>query len=1039
MRRSLNVTRFITCLVALATACVPLFAEASARLEGRLTGAQPTVHLTTAVHQVDLAPGRIVLTTGEARRIGSGLTSGVLAVQGAGLEPGARYLVASGRLPVTVVRADASGRIDTRFEPGFSEDSHWLDQRLRSATLQLQVIELSSGRAVAAGSPAKTDLEGRRTPLCGLEPHRFGEAWTEDHDDGAFFGVLAIGLNADSDYDVLADGLLVATVRTGALGELEVMASDGDDTPFQLPDALVPASVIDTVEIIAVAGDQVVAMAGSFSDPCQDIAPEPVDAGGFPLCAPGSVENDPWAQGSFDWIVFEDGLEMAFVLGFGLPGHDPMTVLFDGIEVGQGGVGPVIGEFFLAFSSDPILDEIQLPDEVLPVSNVQLVEVRSGTETLLSGEPGGECDDIAPPHPVESAHTPLCPTAEVSILWGESHWTEWSDGREEFMVQAFALGSGTSVQLIVDGTDLGTFEVDSGGTLFLRFSSEASEPGSGHGHHHPLPLPDSIRPVSDIDLVDLVVDGIAVLSGSFQDGCEPPEPPLPVDDDATDLCPTDASAATWGEASWIVWDNGSEQLIVYAGGFMPATPLTLTVDDVDLGTFDASTWGDLFLVFGDAAGAPGHDGFPWGDQSLPLPDELRPVSGIDRVTVAIDDVIVLDGSFAEDCVPPEEPEPVDEDFTLLCPTDLESVAFGEAHWIEWSDGNQEFRVHAFGGDVGGALSLAVDGIDLGTFDIGPGGFLSVLFTTDIATPGDRPHDGGEIVVPLPEELTPVQDIDQIIVAGTDGPLLEGSFSDPCEPPAPPTPVEFEATELCPVSGVLVFGEAAWTVWDNGVEDFMVAAHGLDDGVTYEIIVDGIVVGTSTVDDGRHLWLALSSEPTHPDQLPLPPSIRPVDTIDQVGIRAVGGTDLVSGSFANPCSLNWTVDGDATALCSPEGLEIGTASWVVAAVNGSAVEQSIFILLWEVEDDRHAVAIDGIDVGLTEPASPWGLAVQGLVLGDRHGRPIPPELDPVSAIDQVVVQQSGENVATGSFATPCDDGINDESGNQNKNRHRTATF
>jgi hypothetical protein len=315
---------------------------------------------------------------------------------------------------------------------------------------------------------------------------------------------------------------------------------------------------------------------------------------------------------------------------------------------------------------------------------------------------------------------------------------------------------------MVDGNDLGEFAASEWGEIHLWFSSD---PDGGRGNHQgmdALPLPDQIRPVSSIDLVSLVsADGTPVVAGSFVNGCDDvPEPPQPIDEDFTDLCPaTDAMAA--GNVGWLVWDDGTEQLMVSASPLEPSASYQIMVDGVDLGFFDANEGGSLWVDFSSN---------PVFEGQVQLPPEVQPVTSIDVVQIFdAQGTLIVAGSFSEPCSMEWNFE---SDGTGLC--DGEGSQGGDSWWwVSTLNGQvieENLVVVFWETEEGMTYSVEVDGINLGEmtpFEIWDG-YVSVL---NLGTFGDAP---------IPDELSPISGIDNVQILDGDGQVVvSGSYSDPC--------------------------------------------------------------------------------------------------------------------------------------------------------------------------------------------------------------------------------------------------------------------
>ena len=861
----------------------PLLAFDGLKLEGSLS--DPTsvsvLRRTTSI-TLPVGSGRVTVSTGALRALTDRReASTALELDGLRLEPAARYLLVADSTPLLGFSADAAGRVSARYlagspRPGWRSLPPVVAGRLQAARGTLRVVQIAGQDPAAGPRGAAKDGDGGYfdwTMLCSADGGRWGETSVSEYEGYSYFSAFGSGLEPGVAVTLRADGIEVGTVQADEWGYVWIDADAGEPpwlpgpiglaALFDLPDALLPVSGIEAVELL-VGGTAV--LAGNFASPCMEEPPMPVDAGSIELCD----LDGSWSSGWFDWALFDSGLEVANVYAYGLEPGTTVEVSVDGTIIGS---GPVLddGSLWLALSSDPQQGELPLPPEVLPLADTQEVVLASDGVILLSGTPDTAC---AWPGPVEMATTPLCFTDPGDPATGgpsgEVGWAVHADGTEELWLWASGLEPATDYGLTVDGNLLGSFPTDEWGSLWLGFSSNAS---SGQ-----LPLPEPVRPVSGIDQVALDQAGTVVGSGSFSEPCIPPEPPPPVEYGWTSLCPPEAGIAG-GDVTWMVYDSGDEQLLFGAYGLEPGSEVQLMVDGHNLGAYPVDEWGGLYLEFASN---------PAGDWQLTLPAAIRPVSGIDQVSLLV---------------------------------------------------------------------------------------------------------GG-------------------------GTVLEGSFSDPCGPSPPPVPIDSDSTLLCPQGDVPSSGDVIWAAWDDGSEELYISAYFLAADTGYELVVDGFSLGTFTADSWGYLSAAFASTPQWDGQLLLPQEIQPVSEIDVVELRDAGGNAVAAGSFSSPCTETVVIGGSSTGLCGGDGVIYGMASWWTASLGDITVAEGIDILLRSPDSSTgyHAV-IDGIEVGDLEPR-PWEGSLM-LSLGTYAEAPVPPELEPVEGIDIVQVLTADGAVAyQGSFAEPC---------------------
>jgi len=837
--------------------------------------------------EVDVGVGTVQVTVRSLRHArAAAAPRTTLTLKGNDLTPGGSYMLIVSGTPVVNFTADPTGRALERLTSGEAPEG-W--SPLLPAVVETLTAPLAAVQVVAVGSPdvgsgflAPDARSGRGagdgghsgwTPLCSADGAAFGGVLVLRDGDLQYLAVIGEGLESVTNHGVVVDGVLLGHVATDEFGLLWADATNDPSFPatFELPETVLPVEEIDTVQITLDGG---VVLAGSFSDPCQPEPPMPDEWGTIQLCN----DDNPAVMGWFDWIVFSDGPQAASITAFGVEPGAVVSLTLDGVEAGEGVVDQG-GVLWIALSTEPGPGELPLPEEVLPLSAVEKVTLWLGDVAVLAGSSDGTCGDNVPPEPVDMDATPLC-SDDGSGAFGEAGWLVYDNGDEELWISAMGLTPGQQLGLIVDGHDLGTFVVDDWGGLMVGFSSDPVHPDA-------LPLPGSVRPVSAIDEVILAAGGGYALVGSFSDPCDGDvEPPQPVDMDVTPLCaasdagPSGGAAAS-GEAAWLVYDTGAEELWVSAMGLMPGEQLELLVDGTSLGTFTVDDWGDLFLGFASDSTYPG---------VLPLPDAVRPVSEIDEVILAAGGGYVLAGSFSDPCDDwVEPPQPVESAWTPLC-GDSATQARGDAMWAVYDNGAEELWVSAMGLAPGLELELLVDGHSLGTFTTDDWGDLILGFASDSTHPD---------LLPLPDAVRPVSEIDQVAFVNSDGVLLQGSFSEPCEGGGPGNG-SGDTTTLCGPDGE-VLGVASW--WQMAMGDataeeaIEVFGWTTDPFSAYDVVIDGIHAGRVESDPGGMWMLLLCTSGCEP----IPPELSPVSDIDHVVVLDSAGEAVMEGRFSAPCA------------------------------------------------------------------------------------------------------------------------------------------
>ncbi len=733
-----------------------------------------------------------------------------------------------------------------------------------------------------------------------------------------------------------------------------------------------------------------------------------------PLCA-----NNPVGAGAGEAMVMSSQNGQAFAVeGWGLPPFGELIVIADGITVGFTAADE-FGFFDLLAGDDPNAD-VPLPPELDPVTDIdQILVVTSDQVTMLYGSFDQPCSGGGGGDPVDAGSISIC-SADDNLMIGWMDWMIFDDGLQTAMISAFELPPDVSVDVAFDSIFIGTVPTSDWGELFVIFSSDPA-PGE-------LPLPQTAPPLDEVQTVDLTSYGVMLGSGTDGEECDWIDPPEPVDQDFTNLCPAaGGDPGQQGYAGWTVWDDGAEDFFIHVAGLEPVQVLTLIVDGHDLGAFTTTQWGDLGLFFSSNPDGGGH-GNPSGQDVLPLPDEIRPVSGIDLMSLVDGDVVVVEGSFVNPCDLPDPPQPVDQDYTNLCPVDDGNLAWGGTGWMVWDDGTEEFYVFVDGLEEQSTWNLIVDGHDLGAYTVSGQGHLGLYFSSNPdggGGQGDFPGLGLD-ALPLPDEIRPVSSIDLVSLVSPDGaPIVAGSFVNPCDLPDPPLPVDEGYTDLCPVTTTMATGQVAWIEWDNGEEQLMVAVYLAEPAELYEIIIDGFDLGDYEANQDGFLWVDFSSDPAYDGQILLPDAVRPVSNIDVIEINNSQGTTIVAGSFSEPCGMEWEYESGYTGLCDAVGQQSGHAWWWINRLNGQVLEEAFEVFFWQAVDQMtYSVEVDGLDVG-EMVLGDWWDDVLVLGLGTRGQPPVPDELSPISGIDIVrILDENGLEVSAGSYLNPCSE---DESG------------
>ncbi|RLE26720.1 MAG: hypothetical protein DRJ61_18180, partial [Acidobacteria bacterium] len=450
-RTILNFVVFLTIMALTGQA----WAGIQPRLEGSLSQPDAMVVTTRTSATVAIDQAVVHLETGAIRLVRGGSEGGFLQIEAVGLTPESRYMVLSGQTPIYAFSADSNGRyfarVTDRIQIIGSVMVHNAGRPFASGLTGLRVIDLNSSLVGDAGPDHAKSEQGETTPLCANDPLAGGQATVSAYGDVQFFITEGWGLPASVELMVIADGIPVGSAMVDPRGYFMFHAGNipGTNAP-PIPPELIP--VTDISEVLIIGPDQVPILFGNFDEPCTGGGGggDPIGSGSISIC--GGDAN--MMIGSMDWVVFADGLQIAAISAFDLPPNAMIDVAFDATLMGSAPAGPR-GDFFVAFSSAPNPGELPLPPNAPPLDDVQTVDLTSGDVVLGSGINGEDCEWDDPPVPVDEDYTNLCPVDPGGFASGVTGWTVWDDGTENFLVDVFGLDPNSTLNLIVDGYDLG--------------------------------------------------------------------------------------------------------------------------------------------------------------------------------------------------------------------------------------------------------------------------------------------------------------------------------------------------------------------------------------------------------------------------------------------------------------------------------------------------------------------------------------------------------------------------------------------------------
>ena len=347
-----------------------------------------------------------------------------------------------------------------------------------------------------------------------------------------------------------------------------------------------------------------------------------------------STGVEPSAQGKAEISII--GAEQEFEVEVsGLTARASYKVIVDGRVVIDGNsdaraVTSNFGSFKVEFSTTPSSNDLPLPAELDPVSNIRHVEIRNRDDLIVLQNDFGTGAGGTGQFVEKKAN--LASTGVLPDANGEAR-VEVEPEREELRVKADNLTPGAVYSIWVDGNNIGAATAQStsskGGYLEVEFSSD----GTGDQ-----PLPQAVRPVTSIQHVELRDQtGQVVLQGDFQAGGgnigggddNGGEDDNGGGDDnggdeirkEVDMVPTGVDPNAEGRVR--ARTRGTrDDLDIDAKKLDPIAPYMIFVDGHFLGTFTTDSTGEMELDWSSVDA---------GD--MPLPPEIRPVINIRRVEI----------------------------------------------------------------------------------------------------------------------------------------------------------------------------------------------------------------------------------------------------------------------------------------------------------------------------------------------------------------------------------------------------------------------
>jgi subtilisin family serine protease len=372
----------------------------------------------------------------------------------------------------------------------------------------------------------------------------------------------------------------------------------------------------------------------------------------------------------------------------------------------------------------------------------------------------------------------------------------------------------------------------------------------------------------------------------------------------------------------------------------------------------------------------------------------------------------------------------------LHPTGVEPAATGKAE-ITVTSVEQEFEIDVVGLVARGAYKIVVDG-NLALDGTGDARGVSSNFgnlKVEFSTLASGNH------VPLPAPLNPVTGIrhveirdasDRLVLQGDFGVASGGGSGQFVE-----KKVNLVATGVLPQAS----GEAKVEV-EPEKQELEIRADGLTPGVAYQIIADGITVGTRTAqsDSDNQGFFRVKFRSDGGGDLPLPAALQPVTGIRRVEVRNPSGQVVLQGDFQAGSGDDSGGGGDGGGDGDRGGDDNGGGGGDGdGGGGGESVDKDIDLSRTGVDPDaegRVRVRVNGgreeLEIrleGLNRNAN-YTIIIDGFTLGNfrtdsdgeirveydsQDGPPPPPQLRPVSNISHVdILDGAGEVVLSGDL-------------------------
>jgi len=336
---------------------------------------------------------------------------------------------------------------------------------------------------------------------------------------------------------------------------------------------------------------------------------------------------------------------------------------------------------------------------------------------------------------------------------------------------------------------------------------------------------------------------------------------------------------------------------------------------------------------------------------------------------------------------------------------------GEAEIAVYGN-HQEFEVELSGLSVRSTYRVIVDGVEVARADTNSLGSLELEFSTE---PGHLPLTG---------PLNPVTGIKHVEIRDSlDRIVLQGDFGRPGSVGGSPVEKEIslDSTGALPGAG----GKARIKV-ETEREELRVEGEDLAAGATYQVVVDGVNLGSGTA-QGDYLRLEFTSD--NSSGRLLPPSLRPAFNIRHVELQELSGRVILQGDFLPGGGDIGGDDGgggggddggggggnnvDKEASFTRTGVDPDAEGRVRARANGS--REDLEIDAKELDSlTQYVIFVDGVSLGIFRTDDDGELKLE---FSTESGNwPLPPEVRPVGNIRRVEIRTvSGAVILTADFS------------------------